>query len=252
MKKKDPEVGDLVVCTVKNVRDFGVVCTLDEYENKEGFIHISEISSGWIKYIRDYVREGQRIVCKVVEANPNRNKFDLSLRKVNDHQKREKLKEWKNEQRAKKILENLASQQKGFPQVDKVADILDEKFGSLAYALDIATSYPEQFLKQLPDYPWAKIIADYARENLKPPEVKVSGIIQIQTNAGDGIEIIKKALSAGKQDGIEISYAGAPKYRIVSYAEDMKSAEEKMRKSAESIINTVKKLGGYGEGPVKE
>ncbi len=252
MKKKDPEVGDLVVCTVKNVRDFGVVCTLDEYENKEGFIHISEISSGWIKYIRDYVREGQRIVCKVVEANPNRNKFDLSLRKVNDHQKREKLKEWKNEQRARKILENLASQQKGFPQVDKVTDILDEKFGSLAYSLDIATSYPEQFLKQLSDYTWAKIIADYARENLKPPEVKVSGIIQIQTNAGDGIEIIKKALLAGKQDGIEISYAGAPKYRIVSYAEDMKSAEDKMRKSAESVINTVKKLGGYGEGPVKE
>lgn len=252
MKKRDPEVGDLVVCTVKNVKDFGVVCTLDEYENKEGFIHISEISSGWIKYIRDYVREGQRIVCKVVEANPNRNKFDLSLRKVNDHQKREKLKEWKNEQRAKKILENLASQHKNNFPIDKIMDVLEERFGSLAYSLDIATTYPEQFLGQLKDYSWAQIIADYAKENLKPPEVKVSGIIQIQSNAGNGIEIIKKALLEGKRDGIEISYAGAPKYRIVSYAEDMKSAEENMRRVAESIINAIKKLGGSGEGPVKE
>jgi translation initiation factor 2 subunit 1 len=49
MKKDYPEVGDLVVCTVKNIKDFGVIVTLDEYEGKEGFIHISEISSGWIK-----------------------------------------------------------------------------------------------------------------------------------------------------------------------------------------------------------
>ncbi|MEM0346916.1 MAG: S1 RNA-binding domain-containing protein, partial [Thermoplasmatales archaeon] len=52
MRKENPEVGDIVVCTVKEVRDFGVVCTLDEFNNKEGFIHISEITSGWIKYIR--------------------------------------------------------------------------------------------------------------------------------------------------------------------------------------------------------
>ncbi len=96
MKKRDPDIGDLVVCTVKDVRDFGVVCSLDEYVGKEGFIHITEVSSGWIKYIRDYVREGKRIVCKVLDANPSRGRFDLSLRRVNDHQKREKLKEWKN------------------------------------------------------------------------------------------------------------------------------------------------------------
>ncbi|MEM2056465.1 MAG: S1 RNA-binding domain-containing protein, partial [Thermoplasmatales archaeon] len=83
MRKENPEVGDIVVCTVKEVRDFGVVCTLDEFNNKEGFIHISEITSGWIKYIRDYVREGQRIVCKVLDANPSRGRFDLSLRRVN-------------------------------------------------------------------------------------------------------------------------------------------------------------------------
>ena len=50
MKKNDPEIGDLAVCTVKEVRDFGVICSLDEFPGKEGFIHITEISSGWIKY----------------------------------------------------------------------------------------------------------------------------------------------------------------------------------------------------------
>ncbi|MCL4411824.1 MAG: translation initiation factor IF-2 subunit alpha [Candidatus Thermoplasmatota archaeon] len=252
MKKKDPEAGDLVVCTVKDVKDFGVVCILDEFHSKEGFIHISEISSGWIKYIRDYVREGQRIVCKIIDANPARGKFDLSLRKVNDHQRREKLKEWKNEQRATKILENLSAQHKSSFPLERVTDILEEKYGSLSYALDYATSFPEQFMSGLKEHHWARVIVDYAKENLKPPVAKVSGIIQLQSTAGNGIDVVRKALEAGLKGGLEITYAGAPKYRIISYAEDMKTAEENMRKTSEAIIAAIKKAGGYGEGPVKE
>src|SRR5439155_13041021 len=41
-----PDEGDLVVCTVTNVKNFGAFVTLDEYDAKEGFIHIAEVSSG--------------------------------------------------------------------------------------------------------------------------------------------------------------------------------------------------------------
>lgn len=251
MKKSDPEIGDLVVCTVKDVRDFGVVCSLDEYKGKEGFIHITEVSSGWIKYIRDYVREGKRIVCKVLDANPSRGRFDISLRRVNDHQRREKLKEWKNEQRAEKILENLSNQFPG--KIDKnAAEELEEKFGSLAYALDFAAAEPEQFLSDLGNKEWAAIILGYARDNLKPPVAEVRATIKLKHNSGDGIEIIKKALQEGEKDGISITYLGAPQYRIISQADDIKIAEENMKKSCDEIISYLKKHGGVGEGPVKE
>ena len=59
-----PEEGELVVCTVQNVKNFGAFVTLDEYGNKEGFIHVRDVATGWVKYIRDYVREGQKIVYK--------------------------------------------------------------------------------------------------------------------------------------------------------------------------------------------
>ncbi|MFP3299859.1 MAG: translation initiation factor IF-2 subunit alpha [Thermoplasmatales archaeon] len=251
MKKDYPEVGDLVVCTVKNIKDFGVIVTLDEYDGKEGFIHISEISSGWIKYIRDYVREGQRIVCKVIDANPSRNKFDLSIRRVNEHQKREKLKEWKEEQRALKIIENFL-QQKGNLKTDDVVNILTDKFNSLNYAVELALLYPDQFLKEAKGWTLAKEFVEYVKSTLKPPEVKVSGIVTLQTDADNGIELIKKALLSGKEEGIEISYVGAPKYRIVSVSTDVKEAEERMREAAEKIINMMKKLGGIADGPVKE
>jgi len=74
-----PEPGDLVVCTVSQVVDFGAFVTMDEYEGKQGLIHISEVASGWIKYIRDHVREGQKIVCKVLSVDRARHHIDLSF-----------------------------------------------------------------------------------------------------------------------------------------------------------------------------
>ena len=93
MRKGYPEVGEFVIVTVKTVKPYGAFVTLDEYDNKEGFIHIGEIAAGWIKYIRDYVREGQKLVCKVLRVDPGRGHIDLSLKRVNEHQRREKIQE---------------------------------------------------------------------------------------------------------------------------------------------------------------
>ncbi len=133
-----------------------------------------------------------------------------------------------------------------------VTEELEEKFGSLAYALEVAAVEPDQFSSDLKNKEWAGAIVAYAKENLKPPVAEVRGIIRLKDNSGDGIEIIKKALQAGERDGIEITYLGAPQYRIVSRAEDAKIAEENMKKSGEDIISYLEKHGGIGEGPVKE
>src|SRR5438105_13609527 len=71
-----PDEGELVVCTVSNVKNFGAFVTLDEYESKEGFIHIAEVSSGWIKYIRDHVREGQKLVSKDLKGSNEKRHTD--------------------------------------------------------------------------------------------------------------------------------------------------------------------------------
>src|SRR5438132_1406376 len=118
-----PDEGELVVCTVANVKNFGAFVTLDEYESKEGFIHIAEVSSGWIKYIRDYVREGQKVVCKVLKVDKEKGHIDLSLKAVNEHQRREKIQEWKNEQKAENLLGIVAQ------RLGKTADECWQEFG---------------------------------------------------------------------------------------------------------------------------
>ena len=95
-----PEVGELVVCQVVDIEDFGVFCDLQEYEEKRGLIHISEVASGWIKNIRDHVKKGHLVVCKILTVSESNHQIDLSLKDVNDHQRSEKIQEWKNEQKA--------------------------------------------------------------------------------------------------------------------------------------------------------
>ena len=85
-KKGLPEVNDVVICTVKKVLPNSVFVEMDEY-GKEGMVHISEVSPGRIRNIRDFVVEGKKIICKVLRINQERGHVDLSLRRVNVSQK---------------------------------------------------------------------------------------------------------------------------------------------------------------------
>lgn len=264
MSQKWPNNGDLVVCTVRNVKDFGAFVALDEYENKEGLIHISEVASGWIKYIRDHIREGQKIVCRVLSVNPERERIDLSRKGVNEHQRREKIKMWKNECKVRKWL--------GFAFNETEIGDIEEKlsrYGGLYPALEESVrTGKETLLKSGIDDKTAEKIHKVASANIKIPEVKISGYVELTCPKPDGVEVIKKALDAAERVGplgepvgvdpnhrdkskngaeIKIAYTGAPRYRISVTASDYKKAENLLKKSAESAIKFIEKFDGEGK-----
>ena len=112
IRKQDyPERSDLVICTVAKIQFNSIFVRLDEYEKKQGIIHISEISPGRIRNIRDYVKEGKVIACVVLRVNMERDLIELSLRRVTDGQRRNKINGMKQEQKAAKIIEFVAKSQ---------------------------------------------------------------------------------------------------------------------------------------------
>ncbi|MBS7654581.1 S1 RNA-binding domain-containing protein, partial [Candidatus Bathyarchaeota archaeon] len=124
-----PEVGELVISTVNEITEYGAYVTLDEY-GKDGFLHISEISSGWIRNIRDHIREGEKLVLKILRVNPEKNQIDLSLRRVTQREKREKVMLWKRSRKAESLLRS-ASQKLGMSLdelYDKVGGVLEKSF----------------------------------------------------------------------------------------------------------------------------
>jgi translation initiation factor 2 subunit 1 len=250
---KWPEVGDFVVCAVKNVTDFGAYTTLEEYDGKEGFIHISEIKAGWVKYVRDHIREGQKIVCKVLRVDTSRRHIDLSLKDVNEHQKRAKIQEWKNEQKAEKWLQFVAEEARlDKQQLQEIEDSFDTEFGSKYSAFEEAAMRGEDAFSNLKiDKKVVEIIVKLAQDNIKLPFVEIAGHIDLTSSAPNGIEIIKEALRVASEVNMEdvrldITYTGAPRYRIRVIAPDYKVAESVLRESAEKAIEKIEYLGGEG------
>src|SRR6266704_6202131 len=240
-----PDEGELVVCTVTNVKNFGAFVTLDEYENKEGFIHIAEVSSGWIKYIRDYVREGQKVVCKVLKVDKEKGHIDLSLKAVNDHQSREKIQEWKNEQKAENLL-GIVAQRLG-KTVEECwqefgYDILDS-FGTLYRAFEESVMDEHALEDEGFKGPWVKTFIEVARENIVPPHVTIDGYVEATDFCPDGAVHIREALTkaAVENDGVsvKVQYIGAPRYRLVVRAPDYKTAEEEIQKAAARVIKAL-------------
>ena len=255
MVKGWPNQGELVVCTVTKVVDFGAFVALDEYDNKEGLIHISEVASGWVKYIRDHVREGQKIVCKVLDVNPKRGHIDLSFKDVNEHQRRETIQLWKNDQKASKWMQFVADDVKIQPaELETMEDNLREEFGNLYAVFEEAATGNVKALKgaNLPQNVIESILK-VAGDNVKIPSVDISGYVDLVCPVANGLDVLKKGLkSASSVDGgegtlVEITYVGAPRYRIRVVAPDYKKAENILKKAADEAIEHVSKHGGEGE-----
>lgn len=249
-----PEVGDLVVATVRRVVDYGAYVYLDEY-GKEGLLHISEISSSWIRNIRDHVREGQKLVLKVLRVDPEKGHVDLSLRRVTKRERIEKIYLWKRERRAEGLLKSAAEKLGLTPEeiYEKAGVILEEKFGGIYEGLEetvrkgakvlIEAGIPEKI---------AKVLEEIAKEKIRLPTVRIKGIFELQCFKPDGVNAIRQALMAAKKvaDGfngqVKLYVVASPRYAIEVIAEDYKTAEQIMEKAKAAVLKSISKLGGQG------
>jgi translation initiation factor 2 subunit 1 len=245
-----PEEGELVVCTVDTVKDFVAFVKLDEYGGRQGLIPISEVATGWIKYIRDYIREGQKVVCKVLNVDARRGHIDLSLKDVNEHQRREKIREWKNEQKAHKWI-GFVSEVTGESD-QSIEEVIYGEYGLLyPFFEDVVVNGRDVVEKLGFKEAVTNDLIRVATENVKTPKVTITGYLDLTSTKPDGVNIIRRALRSAlpkvSEFDIELSYVGAPTYRIKVTAPDYKSAEKAIEKAASAAIRVVDKAGGTGK-----
>ena len=75
-----PDPGEVVVCTVREITSHGIYVNLDQYDGTNGFLHVSEISTGWVRNIDRVAKVSQKLILKVIRVNRSRREIDLSLR----------------------------------------------------------------------------------------------------------------------------------------------------------------------------
>ena len=246
-----PEEGEYVIGRVVEVKDFGATLNLIEFSEQKAFIHISEVASGWVKYIRDFIREGQMVVAKVTKVKEGSKTVDASVRQVSGHRKQEKIKNWKNEQRATKLLELVSTKSKVKLEVlsSNVKEDMIKLYGSLYSGFEASVMDEPGFKKEWQGK-WVEDFIKIAVINVTPPYVSIGGKFELFSYEPNGIEKVREALMAptavNEDTTLKIASNGSPSYRISVKAPNYKQAEDELKGAVNAVLDTLKSEAGVG------
>jgi len=246
-----PELDSLVIATVKKIMPYGAFCTLDEYGNREAFIHIGEVASRWVKNIHEFLKDGQKIVARVYRVVPEKDQIDLSLRRVTEADKKLKMEEYRREKRGAKLFELCARKAKIDTKEawETVGAELLKRYGNIYSALEEISFNEEKAFKGLSLSPeWKRALLEVAKANIHKPEVTITEVVVVKSFASDAIEHIKDAflsVMGEKTDDVKVDvhYIGAPRYRLSVKAREYKTAEKVLGEANAKIIGRLKGIG---------
>ncbi len=257
-RRSFPTVGELVIGIVRIIEEHGVIVELEEYGGIEAYVPRSHIASGRVRDIRDFVKEGERVVGRVIRADRGKGLVDISLRYVSKDQARKKLAAWKEKRRVISLIK-MTAERLGIkdPQItatnvwNKLSRYYDSPMEALIEAMRTG---PEVLKKAGLDDSFAKALLDEAKAHITTPiYMKVIGL-KLISFAPDGVEVVKKALIKGKdaassEDGVnvEIYTVGSPKYVVRIQSPDPKAVRRASNKVVEIILKSIKQEGGVGE-----
>ena len=232
-----PEDGELVICTVKKILPHAAFVILDEYDNAEAMLHVSEVSSRWVRNIKEHINEGKKIVCKVLQTNIERGHIDVSLKRVTNSEKTKKLNDEKTEVRIEKLIEiiSLKLKQDKIASIQMIGTKLIEYFGSLIEFYETVKADGTAVISELniPEQ-WKTELSSQINEQLAAISVKASNSFSISSFFSDGVlklhEFFSRTIDFAKEKKIELTihYISAPNYTMDVVAKSYKEADNLM------------------------
>lgn len=249
-----PEVGDLVVATVTRVVDYGAYVKLDEYNGVEGLIHISEVASTYVKNIRVHVREGLKLVLKVLRVSSQRAQVDLSLRRVTGREKSEKMLEWKKVKKADSIVKGAAEKLKATDEdTARIRNLIYEKFDNPFDAFEETIDDGEETFTTIGiGEEWAKVLTEVSRSKIRLERAKVTGTVELTCSKTAGVEAIRQALRTAKKakktrgTTVKVYTVGSPRYRLEVRSKEITDAQATLNQAINDVLSSIKSLDGEG------
>ena len=229
LPKELPDVGEAVLIKVNKIMPHGAYCTLVEY-SIDAYLPISEVASGWIKNIHEFLKDGQRDVAKAVFVDKQRRAVDVSLKKLTAKEKKDKINEFNLEKRAENFfMQAVASAHKDA----QLAELKQKLALSVRDYNELLTVVYENKLPKgvLPD-DVLSAFSEIVMKNVRPKVYKVSYSLAMEAVNGKGtVSALKKALVEMEKAGVEIIYEGAPHYKVTAEGPSYPAAEAKIKKA---------------------
>ncbi|MDD3976221.1 MAG: S1 RNA-binding domain-containing protein [Candidatus ainarchaeum sp.] len=234
-----PEINEIIIGKVTKITDFGVFIDLLEYDGCEGFVHISQVSSTWIKNIHNHVKPNQMRAAKVLKIDFEKNHIDLSLSRVTSQDEKRKISEYRLALRAQSLLGIIAqnlniSNEKAW---EDIAEPILEKDDELYKGFINILRYG--FETYNIDKKYHQILFDELSKNITIKNKFIYGIIKVHCLKEEGIEIIKKVFQKilKQYPNAQIYYSGPGVYDLKVIGKDFKLAA----KSFENISKDLSK-----------
>ena len=175
--------------------------------------------------------------------------IDLTLRRVNIKEKKEKTNAIKLEQKAETIIQLVAKKHKVAPKqlYVKLSGKILENYEYIHHLFEDVIDGAEKLEKYV-DSAYIDDITELILQRFKPQIVQLTGTITMQSYAYDGITIIKDAInSIGKVEDVSITYLGGSRYRLIAKGEDYKSVEPIFKDCLNKVVSYMKEHGGEAE-----
>jgi translation initiation factor 2 subunit 1 len=238
-----PEINEVVICKITKITDFGVFAELLEYEDLAGFVHISQISSTWIKNIHNHVKVGQIRAAKILKIDREKNNIDLSLSRVNQNEEKRKVSDYRLFLRAQSLLKVVAKELNISLDIawKEIADPIFEKENSLYKGFVNIVKFGFKNYNIDPKY--RKPLLDIFNKNIKIKDKNIQGVITIDCPKSDAIELIKKILLKiiKKYKNSKIIYIAPGKYSLVVTEKDIKVAAKSFEEISKELEKGLKK-----------
>lgn len=122
-KIEDLRVGDVCMGTVRNVVDFGAFVDIGVEE--DGFVHVSEISDGYVRSALDVLSIGEIVEVRIIRVDAERKRIALSMKKAAQKKPRRgrpPQREQRQEQEARKEEEKTEMQAQTPPKTPPRAE----------------------------------------------------------------------------------------------------------------------------------
>jgi len=97
---KKYKLGDSIKAPISRISKFGAFMNLEG--GIQGLIHLSEISHGVVKDIRDHVKVGEEVTAKIINFEPTKKRIGLSLKALQEAPKDAPVKKEKTEEKTEK------------------------------------------------------------------------------------------------------------------------------------------------------
>jgi len=237
-----PDKDEFVVVKVNQILDYGVFVELIEYGKTRGFVHISNVSSSWVKNIRNLVKINQVRVAKVLNTDLEKRQIDLSFAGISPQMEKQKMTEFKQVNREEKLVAMLAKQEnKTFDEVwTSIADPLAEEYGSLYKAFEKVALGED--ISKVVGKEWVGPVKDLVEKNIVLSQKVLKGVVTAKSINNAGLAFIQKIFEEMSSiKGCSVIYAGAGTYQVSCSAPTFKEAEKILKDSVELGEKSAKK-----------